>query len=90
MKQETDNANAKLFKEKAIQLAGDPKNAETEVINHPDMKNFMKEKKMKRGCWCCFKHNCFLKQTMSRKMHLKKKFLGDCKGTLLKFKNLSE
>ena len=32
-----DKANTKLYREKAIELANDPKNAEAEVINHPDM-----------------------------------------------------
>ena len=87
---EADKANIKLLKEKATQLANDPKNAELEVINHPDIKSFMKEKKIKRGCWCCFMHNCFLRQITSRKYNLKKRYLGECKGTLLKLKNLNE
>ena len=35
-------------------------------------------------------HNCFKRHLISRKHNLKKKFLDDCKGTMLKFKNLSE
>ena len=64
--------------------------ADLEVINHPEMKNFMKEKKIKRGCWCCFKHNCYLKQQLSRKYNLKKRLAEGCTGKILRFKNLVE
>ena len=90
LKAADDNANAKLVKEKAVQLASDPKNAEMEIIDHPDIKNFMKEKKIKRGCWDCFLHNYFLRQTISRRLNLKKRYLLECKGRRLKFKNLND
>ena len=85
-----DNANAKLFKDKAAQLATDPKNADMEIINHPEIKTLMKEKNSKRVCWDCFLYNCFLKQTLSRKHKIKKHFLLECKGKYLKFKDLND
>ena len=44
-----DKANAKLCKDKAIELAKDQKNADLAISDHPEMKNFIKEKKIKRG-----------------------------------------
>ena len=79
-----------LFKDRAAQLATDPKNADSEIINHPEIKALMKEKNNRRVCWECFLHNCFLKQTLSRKHKIKKRFLLKCKGKYLKFKDLND
>ena len=44
IKHEADKANVKLVKEKAKQLANDKKNAELEVINHPEKKKLHERK----------------------------------------------
>ena len=73
-----------------IKLATDSKNDDTEIINHPDIIALMKEKNNRRICWDCSLHNFWLKQKLSRKHKLNKRLLLECKGKLLKFKDLKE
>ena len=83
-------ANVKIIKDKALQMARDPKNADLPVMAHPEMKAFLREKKIQRGCRCCFMSNCFKRQMLSKKYKLKNKRFDECKGTKLKFKDMEE
>ena len=83
-----DKDNVKLIKVKASEMAKDPKYADLTVMDHPEMKTFLKEKKIPRGCWCCFRANCFKRRIFSRKYKLKNTKFSDCKGAKLKFKDM--
>ena len=86
---EDDNALNKEVTEIAKKLAEDPKNADIKVYKHADIQAFLKTKN-KRVCWDCKSYNCMLKQTLSSKHHLNKRFLNNCKGKQLSFKELAE
>ena len=45
---------------------------------------------MKKGCWCCFRGNCLIKQHISRKYNIKRRYSEGCVGKILKFKQLLE
>ena len=85
-----EKANVKAIKEKALQMAKDPNNAELCIMDHPELKAFLREKKLSRGCWYCLKANCFQKQMLGKKYKVKVKKSDECKGTRKKFKDLEE
>ena len=73
----------------AKKLAEDPQNADIKVYKHADIQALLKTKN-KRVCWDCKSYNCMLKQTLSSKHNLNKRFLNECKGKQLSFKELAD
>ena len=57
--------------------------------NHKDIATLLKAEN-KRVCWCCNSANCFIKQTICQTLKMQKKYLRDCKGKQISFKELKE
>ena len=72
----------------ASKLAEDPANADAKVLLHDDIQALLKTKK-KGVCWSCRSVNCLIKQNMSRRHNIPRKFQGNCKGKQISFKELS-
>ena len=84
-----DNALNKEVTDLAKKLAENPQNADIKVYKHADIQALLKQKN-KRVCWDCKSYNCMLKQTLSTKHNLNKRFLNDCKGKQISFKELTD
>ena len=89
MSNNEDLALKKEFDTLAMKLAENPANADIKITNHEEVANLMKLKK-KRVCWSCRRANCFTKQVCSSKLKMKKKFLDNCEGKSISFKELKE
>ena len=68
-----DNAIQAEVDTLALKLAEDPANADAKVVLHDDIQALLKTKK-KRVCWCCRTANCLIRQTISTKLKIRRKF----------------
>ena len=71
----------------AYKLAEDPANADLQVVNHEQIQSLLTKKK-KKVCWSCRRPNCLSSQICSKKLKLKKRYIGKCDGKPITFKQL--
>ena len=71
----------------ATKLAEYPANKVAKVGLHKDIQALLKQKKV-RVCWCCRSSNCLLRQDLSFKNKIKKRFSFSCKEKQISFEEL--
>ena len=71
----------------AIKIAEDPAYKDKDVYLHPEIKEACLQEK-ERVCWGCASVNCYAKQTLCKKLGLKKQYYGGCKGKRATFGDL--